>query len=130
MTSLLFLLPLFVVVLSEIEVNSDGVLVLTTDTFKEGVASADYVLVEFYAPWCGHCKALAPEYAKAANILTEKHPDLSVKLAMVDATVETSLGKDYGVRGYPTLKFFTKTSEEPKEYGGNDFSFDFRKSKI
>lgn len=117
MTSLLFLLPLFVAVFSEVEVNSDGVLVLTTDTFKQGVESADYVLVEFYAPWCGHCKALAPEYAKAAKILAEKHPDLSVKLAMVDATVESSLGKDYGVRGYPTLKFF-KGSDAPKDYEG------------
>ena len=123
MTSLLFLVPLFVAVLSEVEVNNDGVLVLTTKTFTEGIASADYVLVEFYAPWCGHCKALAPEYAKAAKILVEKHADLSVKLAMVDATVETSLGKDYGVRGYPTLKFFTKGSETPKEYGGLIFEF-------
>lgn len=119
MTSLVFfLVPLFAAVLSEVEVNNDGVLVLTTKTFQEGIASADYVLVEFYAPWCGHCKALAPEYAKAAKLLAEKHSDLSVKLAMVDATVETSLGKDYGVRGYPTLKFFTKASETPKEYGG------------
>jgi protein disulfide-isomerase A1 len=102
---------------SELNIDENGVLVLTTDTFKEGLASADYVLVEFYAPWCGHCKALAPEYATAAKTLRDEHPDVSVKLAMVDATAETDLGKEYGVRGYPTLKFFYKAGE-PKEYGG------------
>jgi len=119
MRSLGIALCLIGIVLAEVEVNSDGVLVLTTATFQEGIASADFVLVEFYAPWCGHCKALAPEYAKAAKALLEKYPDLSVKLAMVDATVETSLGKDHGVRGYPTLKFFRKDSPSaPIDYSG------------
>ncbi|XP_063714034.1 protein disulfide-isomerase-like [Symsagittifera roscoffensis] len=106
-------------VLAEVEVNKDGVLVLTTDTFQEALDSADYVLVEFYAPWCGHCKALAPEWAKAAQKLLSDYPDLSVKLAMVDATVESSLAKDHGVRGYPTIKFFRKEAKtEPKDYSG------------
>jgi protein disulfide-isomerase A6 len=63
--------------------------------------SKDIWLVEFYAPWCGHCKSLEPEWNIAASKLKGQ-----VRLGKVDATVETGLAQRFGVKGYPTIKVF------------------------
>jgi len=78
------------------------------------LAKYDHVLVEFYAPWCGHCKTLAPEYSQAAAILKKSDP--AIPLVKVDATVEKDLGTKYGVQGFPTLKLFVKGQDS--EYKG------------
>ncbi|KAM4031051.1 protein disulfide-isomerase [Anomaloglossus baeobatrachus] len=103
--------------------EENDVLVLKKDTFDKALENND-LLVEFYAPWCGHCKALAPEYEKAAKTLKEEGS--TIRLAKVDATEESELAQEYGVRGYPTIKFFKNGDKSsPKEYTAGREAADF-----
>ena len=73
-------------------------------------------LVHSFSTRCGHCKNLAPAWADAASQLKGK-----VKLGALDATKETIKASEYGVRGYPTIKWFpggVKTASDVKEYEG------------
>eukprot|EP00475_Leptophrys_vorax_P010493 TRINITY_DN17077_c0_g2_i1.p1 TRINITY_DN17077_c0_g2~~TRINITY_DN17077_c0_g2_i1.p1 ORF type:complete len:692 (-),score=192.40 TRINITY_DN17077_c0_g2_i1:54-2129(-) len=80
---------------------------LTAQNFDSLVLDSDAVwMVEFYAPWCGHCKALAPEWQKAADSMKG-----TVKFGAVDATVETALASKYKIEGYPTIKVFPALKE-------------------
>lgn len=87
--------------------------VLTVKNFDSFIAEHDLVLVEFYAPWCGHCKTLEPEYAKASEELAQYGP----VLAKVDTTVEKELGERFEIKGFPTLKLFRSGSPSAFEGG-------------
>ncbi|KAG6917895.1 hypothetical protein DXG01_000504 [Tephrocybe rancida] len=93
------------------EAASD-VLKLTSSTFEETVSSNELMLVEFFAPWCGHCKALAPHYEEAATALKEKN----ISLASVDCVDEADLCQSKEVQGYPTLKVYK--NGKPTDYSG------------
>mmetsp|Transcript_17256 Transcript_17256/g.34607 ORF Transcript_17256/g.34607 Transcript_17256/m.34607 type:complete len:349 (-) Transcript_17256:8-1054(-) len=94
---------------------SAEVAVLTPSNFDDVVDGSTNVLVEFYAPWCGHCKNLAPEYEIVGSTF---RPNDDVVIAKVDADAERDLAGRYDVSGFPTLKWFPKGSTDPEEFGG------------
>ncbi|XP_036399480.1 protein disulfide-isomerase A3 [Megalops cyprinoides] len=102
---------LFLAVLAGAARASD-VLEFTDDDFDSKIGDHEMILVEFFAPWCGHCKRLAPEYEAAATRLKG-----IVSLAKVDCTANTQVCGKYGVSGYPTLKIF-RDGEESGGYDG------------
>ncbi|KAL9183875.1 hypothetical protein ACHAXT_004731 [Thalassiosira profunda] len=88
---------------------------LNPTTFQEAIQSKN-TFVKFYAPWCGHCKSLAPDW----DALAEKYASSSsVLIGSVDCTAgeNEDLCQEYGVQGYPTLKYF-KDGEAGEDYQG------------
>jgi protein disulfide-isomerase A1 len=93
----------------EPEVDDRDVVVLKEGNFSDFLEKNPFVMVEFYAPWCGHCQALAPEYAAAATELKGEN----IALAKVDATEESDLSQQYDVQGFPTVFFFVDGVQKP-----------------
>lgn len=86
-------------------------------------------MVKFYAPWCGHCKAMQPDYSKLAEKM--KATENGVAIAKVDATVEEGLSERFKIEGYPALKFFK--NGKPVEYEGErteEAMFEWLKKKM
>ncbi|VDN35414.1 unnamed protein product [Gongylonema pulchrum] len=125
-----------------------SVLTLSKENFTEKINLEPLMLVKFYAPWCGHCKKLAPEFEKAARQLKVRdlmlrtvplllhfvisRQERNIVLAEVDATVETSLAEEFDVTGYPKLLIFRygKKFEYKGPRDARGISFFWTQSKI
>lgn len=87
---------------------------LTPDNFDSRVIQSDEIwVVEFYAPWCGHCQQLVPEYTKAAKALNGV-----IKVGAINADDHKSLAGRFNVRGFPTIKIFGANKNKPDDFNG------------
>merc|ERR1712076_284 len=107
----------------DIPVNDQPVKVAVAKNFEELVTSSKKdVLIKFYAPWCGHCKSLAPKYDELGEKLKD---EAGVTIAKMDATAN-DVPPQYNVRGFPTIYWAPKSSKSnPKKYEGGREVSDF-----
>ncbi|KMT02490.1 hypothetical protein BVRB_9g204360 [Beta vulgaris subsp. vulgaris] len=111
--SLLLTICLFYTHTNALYSASSPVLQLTPSNFKSKVLNSNgVVLVEFFAPWCGHCQSLTPIWEKAASVLKGV-----ATVAALDADAHKSLAQEYGIKGFPTIKVFVN-GKGPVDYMG------------
>ena len=92
----------------------EGIVELTDDNFDGYMKNSSVLMVKFFAPWCGHCKAFAPEYEKAAKMIKEQGKPYV--LANLDATVHKKAAEAHKIQGFPTVKLFL--NGHPIDYDG------------
>ncbi len=73
---------------------------LTRDAFEDTISNNETVFIDFWAEWCGPCRAFAPTFERAS----EEHPD--IVFAKVDTEAEQAFAQEFGIRSIPTLMVF------------------------
>ena len=111
--SLIFIL----FILSQL-ITAQDVHIMTLENYQNILTSYDYVLIDFFLPWCGPCQKLAPEFSNAASRL--KILNKSIALAQVNANEQQALVQKFTILEYPTLKFFAVGIELPYKGGDTD----------
>ena len=111
-------IALLILLVSQIKLDKavleENVYILTDKNGDKFIAEEEFVFVKFYAPWCGHCKKMAPDYKELG---AKYNVDGSrVKIAKVDSTIHKEFSGKYGIEGFPTLKLFV--NGEPIDYSG------------
>ncbi|CAL5057748.1 unnamed protein product [Urochloa decumbens] len=100
------------------EAEDAAVLTLDASNFSEVVAAHQFIVVDFYAPWCGPCKRLAPEYEKAASILSKHNPPIILAKVDADNKKNKDLSSKYDVRKFPTIKILRNQGQNVQDYDG------------
>ena len=97
----------------------DEVAVLDNTNFEDFVDSNEKVIVMFYAPWCGVCKAAKPSYFEAAELLADEDEDTKFAVFNCDSDdpADQLYSAQFGVTGYPTVYYFAE-GEQKYKFGG------------
>ena len=91
---------------------------LDASSFEAHAAKSDLpVLVDFWAPWCGPCKAMAPQFERAAGRL-----EPAVRLAKINTDEEQELAQRFGIQGIPTMILFHHGKPIARQSGAMDAS--------
>ena len=101
----------FLFVATGVDSAENAVTILTDETFEHQTQSSTGQttgkwFVDFYAPWCGHCKKLTPVWDKVAGKVAVENPDDGIVIAKVDVTENPELGERFAIKGFPTLLYF------------------------
>ena len=83
------------------------VITLTDSTYEKAIKQYKYLIIYFYAPWCGHCRTFDSEYEKAADTLKEDN----IHLAKIDGSTEKRALQKFKVNGFPSILFFFHSPE-------------------
>ena len=112
-------LSLALLATASVALASDAnVLVVTDESFEKELSKVDVALVEFYAPWCGHCKSLEPKWNEAADKIASNSELSGVRLVKMDADAEKRIPGKFGVSGFPTIKLF-RFGEYAEDFEGD-----------